>query len=85
MTAYNAGATIGDAIQSILIQDYINFRLIVVDDGSTDETAEILESLAKNDDRIRIITQTNQGIVSAANKGWLNVMRNSSLGRMQTT
>ncbi|OUJ15722.1 glycosyltransferase family 2 protein [Acetobacter sp. DsW_063] len=69
MSAYNAGRFIKATIDSILAQSFRDFRLIVVDDGSTDDTPDILERLAAQDARIVVLTQPNGGIVSALNAG----------------
>jgi len=53
MTAYNREKYIGEAIESVLASTYKNFELIVVDDCSTDSTRDIVQSHAKNDDRIK--------------------------------
>ena len=65
IAAYNAGAFITDTIKSVLDQTYRNFEVIVVDDGSTDRTAEIVRSFA--DDRIQLIQQSNSGVAAARN------------------
>ena len=60
---FNRAKVISRAIDSVLNQTYKNFELIVVDDGSTDNTQEIL----KKYDQIKIMTQENQGVSSARN------------------
>lgn len=67
MPAYNAAATIRDAIESIRAQTFTDWRLIVVDDGSTDATPVILAECAAADARIHVITKKNDGIVEARN------------------
>ncbi len=69
MSTYNCAKFLPETIQSILSQTLQDFRLIIVDDGSSDESHEILESFACKDNRITIITQKNGGIVSAVNAG----------------
>lgn len=64
--AYNAETFIAEAINSVLVQDYEPCEIIVVDDGSTDNTPGILE---KYHDRIRVIYQPNAGLGSARNTG----------------
>ncbi len=68
--AYNHGRYIGRAIDSILGQTYPNWELIIVDDGSTDNTAEVVK--AYDDSRITYVYQENQGVRKLAgtiNKG----------------
>lgn len=65
--AYNQGLYIAQAIQSVLAQTFADFELIVVDDGSTDNTARIISSFV--DPRLRYIYQANRGLPSARNRG----------------
>lgn len=65
--AYNHGEYVRDAIQSVLDQDYPNIELIVIDDGSTDNTREILEEFG---DKFRWETQPNAGQARTLNRGW---------------
>ena len=66
--AFNAEKYIGEAIGSILAQTYKNFELIIINDGSTDNTAEII--LSYNDERIKYINnEANAGISRSRNKG----------------
>ncbi len=71
MPAYNARTYLRQAILSVLEQDYPNVELIVVDDGSSDGTAEAAESYG---DRVRVLRQKNRGPAAARNLG----MRSSS-------
>lgn len=64
---YNKVAYIGRAIESVLGQTVEDFELIVVDDGSTDTSADVVSSF--QDDRVRLIQQENRGVASARNKG----------------
>ncbi len=61
MPAYNAESYIEDTVRRILDQTFGNFELIIVDDGSTDSTPEILDRFAAEDKRVRVIHQENQG------------------------
>jgi glycosyltransferase involved in cell wall biosynthesis len=65
--AYNAAASIGDTLRSVLEQSYSEIEVVVVDDGSTDETAEISAKVATADTRVRLIRQANQGVAAARN------------------
>ena len=62
MGVYNAERTLKAAVESILSQSFSDFELIVVNDGSTDKTQEILADFARRDARVRVVTQTNQGL-----------------------
>lgn len=69
MNVRNGEPYLEEAVQSILDQTYHHFELIVVDDGSTDNTSKILEKFKVRDSRINIITQDAKGIYYAANNG----------------
>ena len=69
MPAYNAAKDIEKAINSVLNQKYQNFSLIIINDGSTDNTEEILYKFS-NDERVRIIKQNNTGISGAYKKAF---------------
>lgn len=66
MPCYNNAAYVRQAVDSVLQQDYPNIELIVVDDGSKDNSLEVLASYG---DRIRVIVQPNQGPAAARNNG----------------
>lgn len=66
---YNCETFIEDCIKSILKQEYNNFEIIVVDDGSTDKSLIICQKIATNDNRIHIYHKSNGGVSSARNKG----------------
>jgi glycosyltransferase involved in cell wall biosynthesis len=65
---YNSENYIQECIESVLVQTYQDFEVIIINDGSTDGTTSILEKY-KNDNRIKIINKTNGGIGSASNAG----------------
>ena len=65
--AYNQGHYLGDAIQSVLDQTYQDFEMIVVDDGSTDNTRDLATSF--RDARVRYVYQENRGLSAARNTG----------------
>jgi len=64
--AYNAQDYIRDSVESVLLQTYDNVEIIVINDGSTDKTPEILASFGK---KIRVIHQENKGLSEARNAG----------------
>lgn len=66
---YNYGKHLPEAIDSVLAQTYRNIEVIVVDDGSTDSSKDVLDSYA---DRIRVIYQKNAGVCAARNNGVAN-------------
>ena len=68
MPVYNRAQGVGDAIESVLAQDFADFELIVVDDGSRDGTADVVEAFP--DPRVRCLRQPrNQGGNAARNRG----------------
>lgn len=67
MPTYNTAAYIGEAISSVLVQDFEAFELLIIDDGSTDQTVNIIRGF--EDNRIRIIRQEHSGISAALNRG----------------
>ncbi len=70
LPTYNRAYIIEKAIQSVLNQTYQDFELIIVDDGSTDNTEEIIKKLQEKDKRIRYIKlETNKGAAAARNEG----------------
>lgn len=69
MPVYNAEKTLKDTLRSVLSQKYNNIELICVNDGSTDQSLEILNRIAKFDNRVIVINQSNQGPAKARNSG----------------
>ena len=66
---YNAEKYIAETIVSVINQTYTNWELIVVNDGSTDNSLNIIKEFAANDDRISFIDKKNTGVSDARNKG----------------
>src|SRR5262245_45417951 len=64
--AYNSGRFIADAIESVLAQGPLDMELLVVDDGSTDQTAEVV---GRYGDAVTLIRQANAGAAVARNTG----------------
>lgn len=67
MPAYNAAPFLRQAVDSVLAQTFTDFEFLIINDGSTDETRDMLDSYS--DARIRIYHQENQGVIGALNKG----------------
>src|SRR5690242_10687505 len=67
--AYNYARFLPQAIESALQQDYPEFEVLVVDDGSTDNTAEIAAVYSRADKRVRYLHQKNAGLPAARNTG----------------
>jgi glycosyltransferase involved in cell wall biosynthesis len=67
LPVYNAETYIAEAIESILTQSYKNLELILINDGSTDRSLDIMQSYA--DIRIQIISRENRGLVASLNEG----------------
>ncbi|MCC6306592.1 MAG: glycosyltransferase [Rhodobacteraceae bacterium] len=66
-TTHNDGALLATGVRSVLAQGFADFEYIVVDDGSTDDTADRLAAIA--DPRLRVLRQANAGLSSARNRG----------------
>ena len=64
--AYNSMQWVSAAIDSVLNQGYRDYEVVVIDDGSTDQTADVLESYGR---KIRCIYQANAGVSNARNRG----------------
>src|SRR6476469_1863340 len=67
--AYNAAETIADTLSSLCAQLFVNWEAIVVDDGSIDATAAVVESFVERDSRFRLIRQPQSGVSAARNAG----------------
>jgi len=67
--AYNYADKVGRAIKSVKEQKLSNFACYIVDDGSTDNTAKIVQDEIKGDPRFHYIYQPNAGVAEARNKG----------------
>ncbi|SFR76288.1 Glycosyltransferase involved in cell wall bisynthesis [Streptococcus equinus] len=67
--AYNVAQYIEECVESVLNQDYDNYEVIVVDDGATDETPQIIDNLAKKSEKVIALHKENGGASSARNQG----------------
>src|SRR4051812_26302017 len=66
IATYNSGRFVGQAVRSVLAQTYRPFEIVVVDDGSTDDTAGVLAGYR---DGVRYVYQENRGPAAARNRG----------------
>lgn len=66
---YNAMPYLGQCIESVLAQTFTDFKLILIDDGSTDQSGQVCEQYKQKDERIYVYHQTNKGVGAARNKG----------------
>ena len=64
---YNAEQSLPRCLDSICAQTYQNLEIILVDDGSTDDSLTVCRQFAYRDDRIRVLSQTNSGVSAARN------------------
>ena len=66
---YNVEGYIENCLRSIILQNYRNLEIIVIDDGSTDKSLEIARKMASDDNRIKLFSKVNEGPASARNEG----------------
>lgn len=83
LPAFNALATLPRAVASIRTQTFVEWELLVVDDGSTDGTAAWLRAQAAREPRLKVISQPHAGIVTALNRG-LAAARGEFTARMDS-
>lgn len=83
MTVYNAEEYLDEAIQSILRQDFADFEFLIINDGSSDKSQDILDRYIAIDKRIKIINQKNIGLVASLNKG-VRLARGKYIARMDS-
>jgi len=69
MPVYNQGKFLKQSIDSILNQTFKDFELIIINDGSSDQTSEILKQYVKKDLRVKVFSQKNQGCTKSLNYG----------------
>lgn len=68
MPAYNAEKTLAKCLKSILVQNFPDFEVVVINDGSIDKTLEVAKSIAREDRRIKVFSQKNKGVGATRNK-----------------
>jgi glycosyltransferase involved in cell wall biosynthesis len=81
LPVYNAEKYIAKAVDSILTQTYTNFELLIIDDGSTDNSLSILLHYKNRDARIHLISRENRGLVATLNEG-IEFARGEWIARM---
>lgn len=69
MSVYNGECYMVETINSILHQDMADFEFVIIDDGSIDQTPQLLKKMAAQDKRIRFVSRANKGIPQSANEG----------------
>ena len=69
MSVYKGEKYLAEAIESILNQTFRDFEFIIIDDGSTDSTPQILEQYREADSRVHIYSQENRGLIASLNRG----------------
>ena len=67
MPVYNSEKFVSEAIESVLNQSYKNWELLIVNDGSTDQSPKIINDYAEKDSRIKVFHRNNQGVSMARN------------------
>ncbi|MEX0777515.1 MAG: glycosyltransferase [Phycisphaeraceae bacterium] len=81
LPVYNGQRYLAAAVSSVLMQSMKDFELIVIDDGSTDGSLAILEGLARRDQRVRLVSRENRGLVATLNEG-ISLARAPFIARM---
>jgi glycosyltransferase involved in cell wall biosynthesis len=81
MSVYNGEEYLEDSIESILNQTYKNFEFIIINDGSTDKTLNIIKKYKTTDNRIFLIDRENKGLVFSLNEG-ITAARGKYIARM---
>lgn len=74
MPVFNVEHYVGAAIASVLSQTYQDFELIIVDDGSTDNSLQVAQVACRGDPRVKLIRQINRGLGAARNRGLAEVL-----------
>jgi glycosyltransferase involved in cell wall biosynthesis len=80
MSVYNGAPDLADTMESVLSQDGVNFEFIAVNDGSSDQSEQILNDYARRDSRVHVIHQNNTGLTRALIRG-CNVAQGEFIAR----
>ncbi|WLD19238.1 glycosyltransferase family 2 protein [Aeromonas veronii] len=81
LPVYNAELYLSEAIESVLAQSYRNIELIIINDGSTDNSLNIIEKFKMQDERVRVISRENKGLIYSLNEG-ISVSKGRYIARM---
>ncbi|HEX8323966.1 MAG TPA: glycosyltransferase [Tepidisphaeraceae bacterium] len=81
VSAYNSQRYLREAVESILNQTFRDFELILIDDGSRDDTLQIAREFEARDNRVRLITRPNKGLTPSLNEG-IDLARAPIIARM---
>jgi glycosyltransferase involved in cell wall biosynthesis len=81
MSVYNGERHLAEAIESILDQTFRDFEFIIINDGSTDGTADILGRYQRRDERIQVYPQDNHGLIASLNRG-VRLAQGACIARM---
>ncbi len=81
LPVYNGQKYLAEAIDSILAQTFANFELIMIDDGSTDGSLQIMRNYEQNDARVRVVARENRGLATTLNDS-IDIARGEWLARM---
>lgn len=80
---YNGGVYLKDCIESILNQTYINIEVIIIDDGSTDNSLDTIQYYQQMDSRLVVISRENKGLIFSLNEA-ISVAKGSLIARMDS-
>ena len=93
MPVYNTARYLGEALRSISAQTFDDFELVVIDDGSTDDSLAVLQAYADSEPRMRLVSRENRGLVATRNEllrhakgaltAWMDSDDVSSLDRLE--
>ncbi|MCB5205682.1 glycosyltransferase family 2 protein [Methylovorus mays] len=83
ITVFNGEKTLSKSIDSILNQTYSNLNIVIVDDGSTDKSRELLKDISAKDHRVQVVEKAHSGIVDSLNTG-LEFCKNQFLARFDS-